>query len=574
MRKHALTLRAWLVLLLLAGGAYVAAMSAFITLRIAPAGAMLEQGMPETAGWHDRLSADLVWLEATLRDVERLVRQHAENPGLAAQPLASERLRLKTWLDQNSTSGIPPAGATTGEISRRLIETSVAERDAGHAMLDVVSQLQRGPGEPNWARLDDAQRLNAAATSSLADAGHQLRTEQLRREHAFRQAGWDVVRAVNWWLLLGVALVPLLAWFAVRRLYHPLAQLDRGLARVADGDLDATIEATRDDELGRLAGQFNTMTTLLRHRAEQERQQARRQTERLQEQLIERERLAALGRMAGAIAHEVGAPLNSVLGHAQLLAREELSDRGRRRLGIIESQVQRMVDVIQHYLSRTRDAPTPRERVDVNELARDTLAQVDVLLRRARVKLHMDLIDPAPIVMGDADGLHRVLVNLIQNAIDAMPAGGQLTIATGTAAPPDAPLAGVTIDVIDTGAGIPADAQSKMFDLFFTTKPQGRGTGMGLSICQEIVKMHGGRILVTSEVGQGTCMRVLLPVDAAERSIAVASAAAPIQHQASLPLAPPADAAPTPAPVDVSDEESGHRSRAHVHTHERNEASA
>jgi histidine kinase/DNA gyrase B/HSP90-like ATPase len=93
-----------------------------------------------------------------------------------------------------------------------------------------------------------------------------------------------------------------------------------------------------------------------------------------------------------------------------------------------------------------------------------------------------------------------------------------LTIRTGTLTPPESKIAGVAIDVADTGVGIPPETQSRIFDLFFTTKPQGRGTGMGLSICQEIVKMHGGKIVVTSEMGKGTCMRVLLLADAAERT--------------------------------------------------------
>jgi signal transduction histidine kinase len=334
-------------------------------------------------------------------------------------------------------------------------------------------------------------------------------------------AAADVVRAVRWWLLFAAALLPLLALFIHRRLYRPLAQLDAGLARIAAGDLTQTIVVEHDDEVGRLGHQFNEMASLLRQRADDERRHARRQTERLEAQLFERERLAVLGRMAGAIAHEIGAPLNSVLGHTQLLAKEELTDRGRRRLTIIESQVQRMVAVIRDYLARTRGAPVTREAIDVNALVRDALADEDARLRRAHVHRRVER-DPAPlIVMADEDGLHRVLVNLIQNAVDAMAGpgtgsgaggrGGQLTVVTSRVDPPDAPFAAAAIDVIDNGSGISPEARAKIFDLFFTTKPQGHGTGMGLSICQEIVKMLGGRIEVTSEIGRGTAMRVLLP---------------------------------------------------------------
>lgn len=340
-------------------------------------------------------------------------------------------------------------------------------------------------------------------------------------------AAADVVSVVRWWLLCAAVLVPLLAWLVYRRLYRPLARLDDGLARVAAGDLTTPILIEHGDELGRLGDQFNAMTVVLQERAAEERRRTRRQTERLEEQLFERERLAILGRMAGAIAHEVGAPLNSVLGHTQLLAREELSERGRHRLTIIESQVQRMVQVIQGYLARTRGAPATREPLDVNDLVQDALVQLDVVLTRARVHVRVEADPTQPVVVADRDGLLRVLINLMQNAVDAMPNGGTLSIATARLEPPDAPYEAVAIDVIDTGSGIPPEARAKIFDLFFTTKPQGRGTGMGLSIVHEIVKMLGGRIDVTSEVGKGTQMRVLLP--AAEPDV---------QPQAVAPAAP------------------------------------
>jgi two-component system, NtrC family, sensor kinase len=328
---------------------------------------------------------------------------------------------------------------------------------------------------------------------------------------ALESAAADVVGVVRWWLLCAAALVPLLAFQIYRRLYRPLARLDDGLARVAAGDLSTPILIAHGDELGRLGDQFNAMTVVLQERAEEEQRRTRRQTERLEEQLFERERLAILGRMAGAIAHEVGAPLNSVLGHTQLLAREELTDRGRHRLTIIESQVQRMVQVIQGYLARTRGAPTTREPLDVNDLVQDALVQLDVVLTRARVHARVDADPSHPIVVADRDGLLRVLINLMQNAVDAMPTGGMLSIVTARAEPPAVSFNAVVIDVIDTGTGIPPEARAHIFDLFFTTKPQGRGTGMGLSIVLEIVKMLGGRIDVSSEIGQGTRMRVLLP---------------------------------------------------------------
>jgi signal transduction histidine kinase len=199
-----------------------------------------------------------------------------------------------------------------------------------------------------------------------------------------------------------------------------------------------------------------------------------------------------------------------------LLAKEDLSERGRQRVKIIESQVQRMAEIIQSYLARTRGAPSERRPIQVNELVRGTLDQLRLVLRRAGLKIAFKENDAGkepPQIVGDLDGLHRVLVNLIQNAADAMPDGGEITITTASIEPPQAPFAGVVIEVADTGIGIAPELLTKIFDLFFTTKPQGRGTGMGLAICHEIVKAHRGRIDVVSEVGKGTRMRVLLPLE-------------------------------------------------------------
>jgi PAS domain S-box-containing protein len=234
---------------------------------------------------------------------------------------------------------------------------------------------------------------------------------------------------------------------------------------------------------------------------------------RLQEQLIERERLAALGRITGAIAHELGTPLNSVLGYTQLLANAELPEDARRRLKIIESQVQRMAEIITHYLSRTRGALPTHRPVNLNELVLETLVQLEIRFQQSHVQAVTTLSESLPLLDADGASLQRLMINLLNNAIDAMPAGGIVTVTTRLTVPPESPRRGIVVEVADTGTGIPAELLPKVFNLFVTTKSEARGTGLGLAICQEIVRSHGGTIQLSSQVGEGTCVRVFLPTE-------------------------------------------------------------
>jgi len=504
------TLRLTLALMVLGAAGYVAAISIYIAVRIAPTAAALQNFRQETTVRHDS-SERLATLDAALRDALRLLRSElarATHPNVNIGELQQAVDHAFDGPDERTDLATLPE-----EIKHSLAQAEDAERGLASALSGGLVALKEGRPTDSVTQLDEAERLRKLAATHLNEAYNLELNDLAEHQRSLQIASGAVVTAVRWWLTFAALCLPFAAWFVHRRLYRPLADLDGGLARVADGDLTTAIAVQRADELGRLGQHFNKMTAVLRERAEDERQRAERKTQYLQEQLIERERLAALGRMAGAIAHEVGTPLTSVLGYTQLLAKENLSERGRQRVRIIESQVQRMAEIIQTYLARTRGAPSEQRPIQVNELVRGTLDQLRLVVRRAGLRITFAEAQTPPQIVGDLDALHRVLVNLIQNAVDAMPAGGEITITTGTVAPPQAPFKGVVIEVADTGIGIPPDVLPRIFDLFFTTKPQERGTGMGLAICHEIVKAHRGRIDVASEVGRGTRMRVLLPME-------------------------------------------------------------
>ncbi len=241
-----------------------------------------------------------------------------------------------------------------------------------------------------------------------------------------------------------------------------------------------------------------------------ERKRAEQELWRVQLEMGRVERLAALGRITGTIAHELGTPLNSVLGYTQLLAQEQLSEGARRRLNIIETQVQRMEGIIQHYLSHTRGSPR-RRQIAIKDLVEETLLLLNPIFQQNGVQVTTDIAEPLPMLSGDDASLQRVLINLLDNAVNASKAGGHLKI--GARASADAKRRGIRIKITDDGAGIPAELLPKIFDLFVTTKPSGKGTGLGLVVCQEIVKAHGGTIDIKSEVGSGTSVLIYLPID-------------------------------------------------------------
>ncbi len=243
-----------------------------------------------------------------------------------------------------------------------------------------------------------------------------------------------------------------------------------------------------------------------------ERKRAENELWRLQLEMGRVERLATLGRMTGTIAHELGTPLNSVLGYTQLLSQENLPERARRRLTIIETQIHRMGDIIQHYLSHSRGSAN-KVQIDVNDLVRETLLLLQPIFQQHGMEVTTSLAESLPQLFGDGVSLQRALINLLDNAVDACKGEGRLEISTLARPTPGNGVSGITIEIADNGAGIPPEVLPKIFDLFVTTKPPGKGTGFGLVICQEIIKAHGGTINVSSQVGRGTSVQIFLPTD-------------------------------------------------------------
>jgi two-component system, NtrC family, sensor kinase len=240
----------------------------------------------------------------------------------------------------------------------------------------------------------------------------------------------------------------------------------------------------------------------------------------LQQEMARVGQVAALSWMTGAIAHELGTPLNSVLGYTQLLAQEELPEKARRHVKTIESQIQRMAAIVQYYLDRTRGSTSKRSLVNINELVKETLIVLKPVFAEKGVDVIAKLAESLPSLNAHAGSLQRVLINLLHNAVDSLGQKRQIKIATRSAQATEQRRSGIIIEITDSGAGISPDLLPRVFDVFMTTKTPGSGTGLGLAVCQEIVKEHGGKITISSQVEKGTTVGIFFPTDpAAGRSL-------------------------------------------------------
>lgn len=240
------------------------------------------------------------------------------------------------------------------------------------------------------------------------------------------------------------------------------------------------------------------------------------QQKQTQAQMMRAGKLAAVGELAGQVAHEVNNPIAIISAKARLLLtdhREEMSPKIAQELGKITDLSNRVARIAQGLLSYCRPSPATRARLDLRQPIRKSLAMVEQHAREIGVAVQDELPETLPPVKANAQELEQVFLNLFLNALDAMPKGGRLKVSAASAALQDGQAA-VAVTVEDTGAGIPETIRDRIFEPFFTTKQEGRGTGLGLSICLGLVRSHGGGIEVKSELGRGSRFTIKLPVEA------------------------------------------------------------
>jgi two-component system, NtrC family, sensor kinase len=279
----------------------------------------------------------------------------------------------------------------------------------------------------------------------------------------------------------------------------PIGRIIAMSHRVVDGDLTARVEIDPPGEMGELCRAVDGMAEAVCQREERLKLATSRQ-------ITQSEKLASIGRLASGIAHEINNPLTSILTFAHLLREKEpIDEQDMEDLDLIIHETKRAADIVQGLLDFARERPAVKEPLSLNDVVRRTVRLIRNQKLFRGVTIEEQLSSDLPAVNGDTNRLQQVVLNLCLNAREAMEDGG--TIHIGTRTEEDQ----VILEVRDTGHGIKPEDIEQLFEPFFSTKPVGQGTGLGLSVTYGIVDQHSGRIEVDSEEGTGTTFTVLLP---------------------------------------------------------------
>ncbi len=283
---------------------------------------------------------------------------------------------------------------------------------------------------------------------------------------------------------------------------------------VVDGQQRGTVEVVYSEKKHELdEGPFlkeerNLIDTVAREIALIiERKQTERDKERLQDQLRHADRLATIGQLSAGIAHELNEPIGSILGFAQLIQKNpEMPEQAKKDIGKIMKASLHAREVVKKLMLFARQMPPQKTRTNLNQIIKEGLYFLESRCAKEGIKVERQLAEDLPEVTADPAQMTQVLVNIIVNAIQAMPGGGQLTIQT------EASAESVTLNIEDTGIGMEEKVVKQIFLPFFTTKDIGKGTGLGLAVVHGIVTSHGGSIHVSSKVNEGTRFTIKLPI--------------------------------------------------------------
>ncbi|MCX7765846.1 MAG: ATP-binding protein, partial [Candidatus Sumerlaeia bacterium] len=324
-------------------------------------------------------------------------------------------------------------------------------------------------------------------------------------------------------LFLGIAfgtlvVVIYIAYRGANIFTEPLRQMAEIAHRIAEGDYNQKITVSSGDEIGYLAESFNRMTQELKKALkelqdwgktlEQKVEERTREIERIHRQLLQAEKMASLGKLAAGVAHEINNPMTAILTNSSLLL-EELSPDDPRREDVetIVNETMRCRKIVRALLDFARQTKPEKKLINPNLIIERCISLVENQASFRNIKIIKDLDPTLPEIMLDIDQFQQVIINILINAAEAMDtSGGKITIQTKF----DKQRNTILISIADTGSGIPEEHLPRLFDPFFTTKEH--GTGLGLAISYGIIERHGGKIEVSSKVGEGSTFLIQLPV--------------------------------------------------------------
>ena len=326
------------------------------------------------------------------------------------------------------------------------------------------------------------------------------------------------IRLIAIALVIASALILFVDW----KLRGALRKLIRVTRQMANGDLSQPVDIKTGDELQTLGESFNQMASTLKGSQEELEKWSHELEDRVEErtlalkqaqaQLIQSEKLASLGELVGNIAHEINNPTGIILSRIDVMRLDAqdaklLPDSFVGDLSVLEKHARRIANTTRGLLTFARQSSEEFAETDVNAVLRETIALVESQLRKVGIDLQTDFAPHLPLVIGNANQLGQVFLNLFNNARDAMPEGGMLHVETTIGDKQT-----IKMVVEDTGVGILPEHLNRIFEPFFTTKELGKGTGLGLSVSYGLISAHGGKIRVQSEVGIGTKFIISLPI--------------------------------------------------------------
>lgn len=401
----------------------------------------------------------------------------------------------------------------------RLIETTLTGQEEG--FLDLIGAALKTKPEEGTQMVEVLlnQREYQVAYSTFV-----IRNEPVGRLGVIKNSDYLVSEAQttrNLFSILftaGTLAVILIGYLLARSITIPILKLRSMTQAVAGGDLNQQIQLKRGDEIGDLAGAFDTMTEHLRERTEEaarlhaetlqrnkELAEINAQLEATQIQLVQSEKLASIGQLTAGIVHDVKNPFAVIMGMSEVLAEDEgLDEATLHGLKVIRESAVKGNTIVSDLLKFARQSKSELRCMDIRETVQSSMRLTAYLTRKFNTTAE---IPEQPVMVSyDAQQIEQVLINMIHNAVQAMPGPGMLRIALTQ----EDGYANIAIQ--DSGSGISAEHLKRIFDPFFTTKPEGEGTGLGLSVSYGIIANHRGRIDVESEIGKGTTFTIILPV--------------------------------------------------------------
>jgi two-component system NtrC family sensor kinase len=340
-------------------------------------------------------------------------------------------------------------------------------------------------------------------------------------ERPYRDSLWRTLLIFLGITLMGMILGSFVAIRVAQRISKPIQSMAVAARRVAEGDYSQKVEASSDDETGHLAECFNRMTSELALATQELRQWAESletkveertaQVKAMQGQLIQAEKLAAIGKLAAGVAHEINNPLTGILTNSSLMLQDLPPDDPRRDdLQTIVDETLRCRKIVKGLLDFARQTRPLKQAVNLNQVVEDALNLVKNQAAFRSIVFSTELQPDLPSVMADKDQMRQVVLNIVMNAAEAVPNGGEIKVVSQV----DTSSRHVCLNIADTGPGIPEEIRSRLFEPFFTTKAT--GTGLGLAIAYGIMERHKGTIAVTSRMGRGTMISLRLPINSKE----------------------------------------------------------